>query len=59
MADQTNRIPIPNERVLAGDLLVDGHEHFLLSQQLQQMPKLNTLSLNQLANRHGPIEFAC
>lgn len=48
--DEPNGVSILNERILAGDSFIDGDEHFLFAQQLQQMTELYSLSLNQLPN---------
>ena len=52
MSDETKGVPILDQGVLAGNLLIDRHEHLLFSQQLEEVAELNPLPLNQLPHRH-------
>ena len=51
MADEADRVAVLDQRVVARDLLIDRDEYLLLTNQLQQVAKLHTLSLDDLADK--------
>lgn len=58
MSDEPDGIAIMDQRVVAGDFLVDRDQHFLFPDELQQVAELYALSLNHLPNSHGRDHFA-
>src|SRR5262245_53572864 len=53
MPDEPDGIAIMDQRIVAGDFLVDRDQHFFFADQLQQVAKLHALPLNDLPHRHG------
>src|SRR5437016_5689851 len=57
MPHQLDRVAVLNQRVLAGDLFIDGHQDFLLANELEEMAQLHALPLDHLADGHGGRYF--
>ena len=58
MADETDGIPVVDQGIIAGDLLVDRDQYLLFANLLQQMAQLHALALNHLSDRQGRGHFA-
>jgi hypothetical protein len=58
VSDQPDCVSVLYQGIFAGDFLVDRHQHFFLSQSLEEMAELESLSLDQLANRDRRGELA-
>ena len=58
MSDETDRISVMHERIIAGDFLVDRDQYLFFTNQLQQVTQLYALALNHLPNGHGGWHIA-
>ena len=52
MADKTDGIAVMHQGIVAGDFLVNGDQHLLFTEQLQEVTQLQALALDHLSDRH-------
>lgn len=57
MADESDRITVMHQRVIAGDFFVDRDQYLFFANELEQVPELYTLALDHLPHRHWRSQF--
>ena len=58
MADKSKGVAVLHKGIFTGDPLIDGHQDFLLPQELQQVAQIVSLPLDDLSHAHRRRKLA-